>query len=223
MDKNSLRLFARTAAATKSINAAHSEILQSLLSLSNLKKQAQAITFAITSKSAVFPHINETTIENNVFARCLPLTLKVIVSNIQAITVLIKTEQVTQLQKEVSLLRTIAKEAASFVNRDHAVQSYYAVPVEKDVNVIFPRIIDTAANIDTIAGMYDRECTLLSFLVANLQISLGTGKTEDGSDFNRDGNVEVDDVIERWRTLELVDLVFEGSIMEIAKAAASAD
>ncbi|KAJ3002133.1 UNVERIFIED_CONTAM: hypothetical protein HDU68_006434 [Siphonaria sp. JEL0065] len=175
-------------------------MLQTLLSLLNLKQQLAAAVSASKECSALFDSTNENQL-------VLPLLIKTQLKKTQMLLSLLQTDQMDQLNQSVFQLQTIKKEALSLMTSSPS-----------DLN-----LMATAIDIDSLAGMYDSEVRILSVLVS--EVKLGSGYSHvDEDDLSKDeAHITIERVIKRWKTVLEVDLVFEGQLMERARNAAEAN
>ncbi|KAI9350766.1 hypothetical protein BDR26DRAFT_851471, partial [Obelidium mucronatum] len=204
MDATSLRVWTRIATATKQINAIHSQMLQTLLSLHNLKQQLTASVALSKTPNELF---NSTSIDNNVIS----LLIKTQLRKSQMLLNLLQNDQMDKLEQAVIQLQTIRREVVSLVASSPQDQG----------------LVSTAVNVDSLAGMYDAEVRVLRVLVSEVKLGSGYSVIEDDDDDEKssagDAYITIEGLIERWKTLREVDLVFEGQLMEIARNAAEAN
>ncbi|KAJ3288755.1 hypothetical protein HDU79_004612 [Rhizoclosmatium sp. JEL0117] len=76
-----------------------------------------------------------------------------------------------------------------------------------------PATLNSAKDISRLAAMYNKEQRVLTFLIDSLSLAQDEAHSQ----------ISLQNVIERWRTLREVDLVWEGMLMETARNAADAN
>ncbi|KAJ3063805.1 hypothetical protein HDU98_000422 [Podochytrium sp. JEL0797] len=139
MDAPSARLLLRTATCTKQIFSAHTSILQTLISLSNLHDQSTATLAVLRSTDALFTRPSDGDTDT------LTLLLKSQHTARQRLLTALKGVQMTQFSKCVNALLAVKKDAIALAN------------------------LDVAKDIASLSDMYDTEFKVLRVLVAELQ------------------------------------------------------
>ncbi|KAJ3352687.1 hypothetical protein HDU83_007757 [Entophlyctis luteolus] len=159
-------------------------------------QSAMTLLASARGTSSLFPICNEESA--NKTERLLPMLLKAIASKMNALAQDIRVVHAESIRRHLAQLRAVAKDA----------QAQVQTQLSAHAAAYNPRLATVAADITALAGMYDREFVVLLFLVREMHFAV---------DHETD-LVDIDAVISRWRTLRLVDLVFESGIMEAARA-----
>ncbi|ORY42607.1 hypothetical protein BCR33DRAFT_786327 [Rhizoclosmatium globosum] len=199
-------LWIRTATATRTFSQRHSSMLNLLIALDNLDKQKRALsTTASTASTAshepLFLFTNsKNQLQNQVSA-----------------------DQLDQSEIILKLASQIAKKENALISELLIVQAKLLRAAADQIAVIAndalklavsnPATLNSAKDISRLAAMYNKEQRVLTFLIDSLSLAQDEAQSQ----------ITLQNVIERWRTLREVDLVWEGMLMETARNAADAN